>query len=149
MLATAGATNEALWVIGGCSLAADADGKAVRTYQPYSWTFDGKSWERGPDLPRCAVAAVSPAWQRKGDLLVVGGDDGAQVGKDPEKHQGFCKTIMRLDETSQTWIEEDALDAVLPVTAPAVKHGETYLLISGEIRPGVRTPNILELTRKP
>jgi N-acetylneuraminic acid mutarotase len=149
MLATAGTTDNALWVIGGCSLAADTDNKAVRTYQPHSWTFDGKSWERGPDLPRCAVAAVSSAWQRKGELLVVGGDDGSQVGKDPEKHQGFCKTIMRLDETSQTWIEEDALDAVLPVTAPSVKHGETYLLISGEIRPGVRTPNILELTRKP
>lgn len=149
MLATAGATNDALWVIGGCSLAADAEGKAVRTYQPHSWTFDGKVWERGPDLPRCAVAAVSPAWQRNGALLVVGGDDGTQVGKDPETHQGFCKTILRLDEASQTWIEEDDLDAVIPVTAPAVKHRESYLLISGEIRPGVRTPKILELTRKP
>jgi N-acetylneuraminic acid mutarotase len=149
MLATAGTTDDLLWVIGGCSLAADADGKAVRTYQPHSWTFDGTAWERGPDLPRCAVAAVSPAWQRKGELLLVGGDDGAQVGKDPEKHQGFCKTIMRLDETSHTWIEEDPLEAVLPVTAPAVMRRENYLLVSGEIRPGVRTPNILELTRKP
>ncbi len=65
------------------------------------------------------------------------------------KHQGFCKTIMRRDETSQTWSEDEALEAILPVTTPTVKHGNTYLLISGEIRPGVRTPKIFELTRKP
>jgi N-acetylneuraminic acid mutarotase len=95
------------------------------------------------------VAAVSPAWQRDGELLVVGGDDGKQVGKDPEKHQGFCRSMMRYDASTRTWIEEAALDAVIPVTAPAVMHRENYLLISGEIRPGVRTPNILQLTRKP
>lgn len=149
ILATAGATENALWVIGGCSLSANAAGKPVRMYHPQTWTFDGSAWVSGSDLPRCAVAAVSPAWQRDGELLVVGGDDGKQVGKDPEKHQGFCRSMMRYDASTRTWIEEAALDAVIPVTAPAVMHRENYLLISGEIRPGVRTPNILQLTRKP
>lgn len=56
---------------------------------------------------------------------------------------------MRRDETSQTWSEEEALEGILPVTTPTVKHGNTYLLLSGGIRPGVRTPKIFELTRKP
>lgn len=56
---------------------------------------------------------------------------------------------MRRDETSQTWSEDEALEAILPVKSPTVKHGNTYLLMSGEIRPGLRTPKIFELTRKP
>lgn len=146
MLATAGAHGEEFYVIGGCALHPDEAGKPARTYLKTCWKFADSAWTRCPDLPRAAVGAASPGWLHGGRLLVVGGDDGSQVGGDPLKHRGFCRDVLAYDLSTAQWSRLAELKAEVPVTLPAVCVDGGCILVSGEIRPGVRTPTVFKLT---
>lgn len=149
MLATAAATDAGVFVMGGCSLRPDNDGKPVRTYLRDCLMFADGVWTKCPDLPRAAVGAASPAWSLGSDFLLAGGDDGLQVGGDPETHKGFSRSILRYDSRARVWSEVTGPDQPLPVTLPSASHGGAFILINGEIRPGVRTPAITKLTLAP
>lgn len=147
MLATAGKTNDGFVIVGGCSLSADAAGKPQRRYLQKCWHFTQGAWKECQDLPVAAVATASPAWAIDGKVNLIGGDDGTQVGQDPEKHRGFSRHVWNYDPSKNEWLDLGEMEQTIPVTLPAVIHGEEYLLISGEIRPGVRTPAVTRLTR--
>jgi N-acetylneuraminic acid mutarotase len=146
MLATAAAAGDGLFVIGGCSLAPDAAGKPVRTYLKSGWRFGHDQWTATAELPRAAVGAASPAWTRDGRIYLVGGDDGSQLGGDPQTHPGFTHDILCYDVTGARWTEFAKLPDGLPVTLPGVAAGDAFILVNGEIRPGVRTPAVLKLS---
>ena len=146
MLATALAQGEDFYVAGGCSLHADAAGKPARTYLKQCWKFANGTWTQCPDLPRAAVGAASPGWAVAGKLVLIGGDDGTQVGGDPRTHHGFCRDLLAYDPVAEQWSRLAALETELPVTLPAVAVAGSYILVSGEIRPGIRTPAVVKLT---
>ncbi len=66
-------------------------------------------------------------------------------------HPGFSKDIWAFHTITQTWTILDTLPAGSQVTTTAVKWEDRILIPSGEISPGIRTPNIMigELTDYP
>ena len=58
-------------------------------------------------------------------------------------HPGFSKEILSYDITGNTWQMIGTLPYETPVTTTAVKWNECFILPSGEVKAGVRSPHIL------
>lgn len=145
ILATAAATDDDLYVIGGCALHAGADNRPVRTYLRDVWRFRGGTWTRMADLPAPVAAAATPAPVFEQGLYLVGGDDGRQVGVAPSAHAGFSRHLLRYDIAADRWIAAGDLPHEAPVTVPTAPWRGGVALVSGEVRPGVRTPRVFLL----
>jgi SSS family transporter len=150
ILPVAGVRDGVLYVFSGASLGPGADGKPVRSYLNDAWKYENhRGWRRLSDLPRAAVAAPSPAPPSgSSHLLVIGGDDGSLVDFQPkEAHPGFRRDILAYDVVTNTWSTCGEIPAGLPapVTAPVVSWQGHVLVASGEVRPAVRTPGVLQL----
>lgn len=59
-------------------------------------------------------------------------------------HPGFDNKLRIYHTITSTLIEKETVPYAVPVTCTMVKEGDRLLLGSGEIKPGIRTPNILE-----
>lgn len=146
MLAVAAGFEGALWVVGGTDLVAEPGGKAQRRYLKDAFRFDpGKGWKQVADLPHATVAAASPAPSDPSGFLILGGDDGAQVGVAPEQHRGFERRVLRYDARTDRWIKAGELPAAR-VTVPCVAWNGSWVVPSGEARPGVRSAEVWCLT---
>lgn len=142
ILATAGAHEGSFYVFGGAALHPGPDGKPVREWLRDAWRYTpGKGWKRLADLPRVTVAAPSPAPVVDGCLLVLGGDDGSQVNALPEQHKGFRHDVLAYDPKSDRW--ENLGDAPFAhVTTTAVMWKQHIVIPSGEVKPGIRSPEV-------
>ncbi len=151
MLAVAAVQDGAFYLCSGASLAAAADGRPVRTYLQDAYRYRPKEgWDRITDLPRPAVAAPSPAPAvGQSSFLVLGGDDGGLVDFRPlDRHSGVPKSILAYHAITGTWT---TLPTRLPaphVTTGAVSWQGQHFITSGEVRPGVRSPEVWQLTSK-
>ncbi|MGV3762288.1 kelch repeat-containing protein, partial [Parapedobacter sp.] len=124
-------------------------------------------WTARSPLPEPLSAATAVA-MGDDDILFMGGDDGGtfrqvertiaavtqetdttrQVGLTQQKiallenHPGFGGAVLRYDTQDDTWHADSEIAPTAPVTTTAVWwHGNLYLP-SGEIRAGIRTPNV-------
>ena len=143
MLAVAAAQDGSFFLVSGADLSPDADGKPVRTYLRDAYRFTpGKGWKRIADLPRAAVAAPSPApTAGTTQFFILGGDDGAQLAVTPADHKGFPKSILAYDTARDAW--KHVADAPAPrVTVPTVQWNGAWLIVSGEQKPGIRSPEV-------
>lgn len=147
LLPVAGAAKGAFYLAGGAALR-PLDGKIKRVYLHDAWCFkSGRNWERLADLPRPCVAAPSPAPVVNSTLLLLGGDDGSLAGFQPlEQHPGFPKAVQALDLRSEKWTQFDGVPATR-ATLPVVEWKGLFILPSGEVRPGVRSPEVWALRR--
>jgi N-acetylneuraminate epimerase len=142
IFATAGAHDGSFYLFGGAALKPDVDGKPVREWLRDAWRYTpGNGWKRLADLPRVAVAAPSPAPLLNGRLLILGGDDGAQVNTPSAQHRGFRREILAYDPKTDRW-EQLGETPFAHVTTSAVQWKECLVIPSGEIRPGVRSPEV-------
>lgn len=142
MLAVAAVVNGRLQIAGGTELVRQADGSVARRYLREVQVYAPKQgWGRGGDLPRAAVAAPSPAPVVAGGVYILGGDDGTQVNVAPAQHKGFSRSLLRLDVGTEKWSNVGELP-VGHVTAPCVRWGDAWVIVSGEIRPGIRSPEV-------
>jgi N-acetylneuraminic acid mutarotase len=143
ILATAGVHGDSFYLFSGASLDAGPDGKPVRTYLKDAYCFSpAKGWARLADLPRPAVAAPSPALSSSRALLVVSGDDGANVDfRPPEQHPGFPRTVLAYDVATDTWSTQEGVP-FSRVTVPVVGWNGGFVLPNGEVRPRERTPQV-------
>lgn len=130
-----------LWVVGGAAVTSDRTGKTQRTYLRDAYRFDGKRWHRMTDLPYAVAAAPSPAPTDKNGFYILGGDTGDQVDVAPDKHRGFCSNILRFDLRQQKWLDSGKLPAPR-VNVPCVLWNEGWVILSGEVRPGIRSPEV-------
>jgi N-acetylneuraminic acid mutarotase len=149
MLAVAGALNDSLYLFSGVRLSGDSRGKPVRHYLKEAYRFSPKSgWSRIADLPRAAVAAPSPAIPREGQLLAVSGDDGELVNFEAKSaHPGFPRDVLAYESATDRWTRLD--DSPLSrATAPVVLRRGSAVFVSGEARPGRRTPEVWALDLK-
>ena len=88
-----------------------------------------------------AVAAPSPAPVVNGRLIVIGGDDGAQVKALPEQHKGFHHDVLAYNPKTDQWENlGDAPCAHMTTTAVLWKH--RIVIPSGEVKPGIRSPEV-------
>ncbi len=143
ILAAAGATADALYLVGGAALRRQDD-RVRRVYLRDAWKYSpaSRNWKRLADLPRPSVAAPSPAPIIDATLLLVGGDDGSLVNfQPPEEHPGFPRVAQALDLRRGTWSQWNDLP-VARATLPVVLWRGFFVLPSGEVRPGVRSPEV-------
>jgi len=144
MLATAAVLDGSLFVVGGTDLHPDAKGAPERTYLKDGYRFTpGKGWRRIADMPNPVVAAPSPApvFQDR-RFLVIGGDDGSLVNFEPRsKHPGFPKRVLCYDARTDRWTVDSNAPVSRATLASAAWQGG-HALISGEARPGVRSPEV-------
>lgn len=143
MLAVAAAQDGSVFLVSGVDLSTGPDGKPVRTYMKDGYRYTpGKGWKRIADLPRFAVAAPSPApTLGTTQLLVMSGDDATQLSVAPTEHKGFPKSVLAYDTRADRWTEAAPTPAPR-VTAPTAQWNGAWLVVSGEQKPGVRSPEV-------
>jgi N-acetylneuraminate epimerase len=143
ILAVAAAYDGAFWLIGGAELTPGESRSVVRRYLRDVYRYrPGVGWQRMPDLPDPIAAAPSPAPCDESGLYILGGDDGSHVSLKPgPRLPGFSRTILRFDGKQGTWQQRGQTPAPR-VTAPCVHWGKSWIIPSGEGRPGVRSPQV-------
>lgn len=152
--------EDALFLIGGRSV--DADGihiaGNVKEYLTVHNTWEEKAAFNDDGVPLSLM--YSPAIKYgSAHILVFGGDDGVEFLRrdslsragDAEalteafaNHPGFTGKIYAYHTITDTWITLSDAGSGLPVVTSAVKLGDSILIPSGEVRPGVRCPEVLE-----
>ncbi|RTE55206.1 sodium transporter [Arenibacter aquaticus] len=61
-----------------------------------------------------------------------------------DEHPGFSKNIIAYNTITKQWFTHQALDQPIPVTALSLHDEEDFIIVSGEVSPGIRTPGILK-----
>jgi N-acetylneuraminate epimerase len=93
-------------------------------------------------MPKPLVASPSPAPVVNGQILLLAGDDGSRVNIEPlSKHPGFPAEILLYDPVADAWSERGKVPAPR-ATVPVVQWADLIVIPSGEMRPGVRSPEI-------
>jgi N-acetylneuraminic acid mutarotase len=146
ILPVAAAIRDTFYLVGGAALE-PANGRVARVYLRDAWSYTpGSGWQALPDSPKPIVAAPSPAPSVDSEFLVVGGDDGSHVGFKPvQKHPGFSKSILAYDARANAW----SVDGETPApraTTPVVRWQNRFVIPCGEMRPGIRSPQIWTLS---
>ncbi|ETN96276.1 hypothetical protein P278_07870 [Zhouia amylolytica AD3] len=57
-------------------------------------------------------------------------------------HPGFQKEILAFNTITGKWFIYDSLQVQIPVTALSFKMNDDFMIVSGEVAPGVRTPKV-------
>lgn len=153
MLAVAGNLNGKLLVASGVSL---RDGNRNYLSDAYILEEDNH-WQKIGYLPEAVAAAAGPAWyeSRSEALYIFGGDNGKLVSQDlRERHPGFSNRAIYYDMKVAEWKyvteavhlatpDQGQAQTWVPVTTGMVPWRGGVAIVSGEIRPGVRTPQVL------
>jgi N-acetylneuraminic acid mutarotase len=133
------------FIFGGVGLTGHED-KPARVYLRDTWRHrSGDGWRRLADLPHPLAGAPSPAPNVGGEILLMPGDDGSRFGVQPaEKHPGFPRRMLAYDIQRNAW--RDAGEAPFAhVTTPCVEWRGRFVVPGGEVRPGVRSPEVWSL----
>lgn len=59
-------------------------------------------------------------------------------------HPGFSKEILSYNAITKKWYVYDTLADKIPVTALSFKKDDEFVIVSGEVSPGIRTPEVRE-----
>jgi len=156
ILSVAGAHGDEFFLFGGADLGSDRWDK--RSYLSDAWAFDtvAARWRRLADLPGHATAGPSPALPSGySHLLLLGGASrdfvDSQHAARPDtngagvEHPGFPKRVLAYHTITNTWMEAGTMpaDTHAPVTVPTVLWKGRYVVPSGEVKPGIRSPQVL------
>jgi len=146
ILPVAAAIKDTFYLAGGAALE-PANGHISRVYLRDTWSYQpGHGWHRLADLPKPSVAAPSPAPGMGSEFFLVGGDDGSLANFKPvENHPGFPKTIMAYDADKNVWRTDGDIPAAR-ATTPVVWWQDRFVIPCGEMRPGVRSPEVWTLS---
>ncbi len=152
MQAVGGAFGASFFVFGGVQLRSSADGQPERI-TPYlndAWSFEptSETWTQRADLPYPVAAAPSPAFAAgQTHLLLLGGVDGSLFEADPKTHPGFPTRVLLYNPITDRWVETKPMpEDSSRVTVPCVSDGKRGFVVSGESRPGIRSPKVFEFS---
>jgi len=142
ILPVAAAGKNEFYLFGGAALE-QTNGKVSRVYLRDAWRYEPQhGWQRLADLPKPCVAGPTPAPNVDANFLLVGGDDGSRAGfQPPEKHPGFPNTLLAYNVKTGNWRTNGELPAAR-ATVPTVFWRDHFIVPSGEMRPGVRSPEV-------
>ncbi|MDP7107844.1 MAG: hypothetical protein QGH41_12240, partial [Roseibacillus sp.] len=169
--AVAGVRGDQLYMFGGRDYADSAEPAPERVHQEkldiltdcYALSLKGEksSWKRLAALPKGMSAAPSAALPvGVSHLLMLGGvsadywrqqfEDRPELNGAGEEHPGFERTLWAYDTITDTWAATGNLPEVagelrvsVPVTTPVVKWKQKFIVPTGEIKPGIRSPQVL------
>lgn len=134
----------------------------------YRFDLKNKQWSEKQSLPY-ALSAGTGAAIGTHDIYLFGGDKGKTFHKTEEliaaintekentkkqqlieqkaalqaSHPGFSKTVLQYNTITDEWKAVGTIPFPVPATTTAVLWDNEVVIPSGEIRAGVRTPNIL------
>ncbi|MGM5470020.1 sodium:solute symporter family transporter [Flavobacteriaceae bacterium LMO-SS05] len=57
-------------------------------------------------------------------------------------HVGFSKDILAYNSITKKWFVYDTLSIKIPVTTLSFKNNDDFVMVSGEVSPGIRTPKV-------
>lgn len=145
----AGVQDGAFFLFSGLEISPSPAGGVVRRHLRDGYRFDPATevWTRTADLPRPAAAAPTPLIAMDQSTLVIpGGDDGTIVDFKPlNEHPGFNRTMLAYHTDTDTWRTVGEIPAPR-VTTPTVQWRGLWIIPSGEVSPGVRSPEVWALT---
>lgn len=160
-----------LYVIGGRSKT--ASGISTLHHDVYRYDPRERIWRRmhsiGDGFHPPHFSAGNAVAGDHGDILVIGGDDGRifhqletlnaelAVTRDDaarkalqrrkmaliDGHPGFWRGVLRYDPVRDRWSQLGDLPVAAPVTTIAVRWEDAVVIPCGEVRPGIRSADIL------
>lgn len=109
------------------------------------WEYNPNTsqWRRRADLPQCVMAGTGIGFG-KSSILVLGGADGSLFTKSDElkdDHPGFPKRTYVFDTINNQWSTAGPSPQNHVTTIP-VLWNDRIIIVSGEIRPRVRSSNV-------
>ncbi|GAB4019976.1 hypothetical protein GCM10028773_24310 [Spirosoma koreense] len=168
LVALTGSDSPYLYVLGGRQT---IDNRTTVLNDAYQYDPKQNSWTRLPNLP-VGVAAHAAVGFGTNRLVLFGGDDGVrlrqiealnnQIAKQPDsgekatwiaqrnelqaKHPGFRREIWQFLIDTRRWSVLGRMPFPAPVTTTAVHWDNAFVLPSGEVSPGIRTPAVRVIT---
>ena len=167
--------EEALYLIGGRGRTENGTciSSSIWEYLPAHNVWNKKQ-DITADKKKSGLMYASAVRFGSAHILVFGGDDGREFLKrerlgqeiaectDPSRqdslkheltqafttHPGFSDKIFAYHTITDTWTELDASGLPFPVVTGATLLNGKIIIPSGEISPGVRTPDIYEITER-
>ncbi|MDM1293961.1 hypothetical protein HX021_06590 [Sphingobacterium sp. N143] len=163
------ADNHDLYLLGGRK--AYPDSPSTLYHELWRSSDGGSTWSKRADIPFPAAAGTACVLPDKG-IWLLSADQGntfhqvealifdAKKESHPSQrqklidaknqlqinHPGFGRAVWRYDLKSSEWKQMDDLPSDGPVTTTAVVWDDLIILPSGEIKAGVRSPQILVAT---
>ncbi len=113
----------------------------------WEYAFNTGTWRRKSDAPRDWMAGVGIDFPPH-HLLVLGGDDGTRfhlVDVLRDSHPGFRKEALLYDCQRDVW-RNSRSHSSKPIDDDSGSQDDAVILVSGEIRPRVRTPAVWSIT---
>ena len=161
----------ALYLLGGRKKTASGISDLYAT--AFEYNIANNSWQRKRSLPYALCAGTGIDWGND-NIVLFGGDKGETFHKaetiiakinaekdaavkeqlNQEKikiqstHPGFSKELLWYNAKTDEWTVNGTIPFDVPVTTTAVKMGDKVFIPSGEVRAGVRTPQVLEARQK-
>ena len=155
ILAQDNGQNTCIYVIGGCEPLEVPEGQIAgcRRCLTDAYRYDpgikdpNKRWTRLTDVPKSVAAAPAIAYGQSHILVFGGADDKLdhlfwELGKSGT-HPGFYRKIRAYHTITDSWLEIGEMPTGL-VTTQAVWWQGNVVIPAGEIRPGVRSPKVLQ-----
>ena len=166
ILAVGGTIGGKFYMFGGADLGSDEWDKRRYLNDAYEFNPKTNTWRRLADLPKQLTAGPTPAIPSgQSHLLLIGGSSrefvNAQRAARPaingqgHEHPGFPKAIYAYHTITDTWTQTGEIPegSWAPVTTPTLGWsigGVPHTLIpTGEIKPGVRSPQVLAAKTRP
>ena len=146
-LAVAAALGGALYLASGVTFEPDGAGghRTIYLRDAYRFAPAAGKWERLPDLPAAAVAAANPAPTFAGEIYLIGGTDGALFGKPPQEFHQVPRRVQVFDPAKNSW-RETTQAPMARVAVSSIELGDRWILPSGEISAGVRSPEVWSIS---
>ncbi len=149
MLSVAASHDGAFYLFGGAALHVGPNGSPVREWLNDAYRYHPQDgWKKLADAPRVAVAAPSPAPIVEGRILILGGDDGAQVNVPNNEHRGFPRDVLAYDPARNRWERAGEMLFSHVTTSTAIWQ-KRIVIPGGEIMPGVRSTEVWGAEIKP
>lgn len=163
-------TNKKLFVIGGRSEVGGQKSQTLTNYLSYdlkerTWKDEGALQINGKPTVLMGASAETMGSMH---IMVYGGSDevlfdeleniSLQLGTAQNdlitnnlknrrdvilnNHPGFSKDILAYNTITKKWFVYDSLPLKIPVTALSFKDKDDFVIVSGEVSPGIRTPQV-------
>lgn len=141
--------NDCVYVISGRRQEGDAADPASFGFLKDVWEYTPatSSWRQRADAPRCLMAGTGVGFGQS-HIFVLGGATEKLFFRGNElkdDHPGFIKQSLAYHTITDTWTEAGATPAN-HVTTIALKWDGDIIVPTGEVRPRVRSPNVLRVT---
>ena len=156
ILPVSGVWNEQLFLMSGENSAVNSFGEKYRGIltDNYALTIHKERekwkarWKKLSPIPRGVAAAGTLPLLNGSRFIIWGGVDAVTAQyRNPSTHPGIIRSVLCYYPGNDTWEflgDQDKYPSL--VTMPVIPYQDGWLYISGEIKPGIRTPSIIKIS---